>query len=60
MKNGSELVWSMCEWLRRIECTPTWLLDREGLRQRAGVERDRAVDQQAGHPALQALAAVAS
>src|SRR4051812_40535438 len=23
MKNGSELVWSMWEWERRIECTPT-------------------------------------
>ena len=24
MKNGSELVWSMWEWLSRIERTPTW------------------------------------
>jgi hypothetical protein len=25
MKNGSEFVWSMWEWLSRIERTRTWL-----------------------------------
>src|SRR4029077_4508328 len=29
MKKGSELVWSICEWLSRIERTRTWLsIDR--------------------------------